>query len=1043
MAKKKNRNKDFDSWLESINSNTYIPQIAQNAPNNANYFANGGPTMGFEYYDDGNGMIRSRMAAPTTDYDITNSPLMDYRTQGFDGTLKMDTLSRRDFDYRNMTPEQQTQFREYNSNVRQNNRQYRQDVRDTKIADLNAKTDAGEGFLGKMNSNSGFNMGAIPGLAAETARVWSDPNSTKLDKVSNLFGIANISQLYSADTEKGDANINEMTGRLNDFKQNNIQDAWDTLGAGQALKLNKGPKQIQLMSNNLGWKDFKTKNVLGKTIGAIGQGAASGGSVGGAWGAAGGAVTGLFAGIGSLFGRKKRAKKAYREYMNKLNYLNNNARMMNAVAQNEWAASNANAIKNGVEQEKINDMANFRAYGGNLFDDGGDLGDDYVYEGRMLPEAVVEAESMPWYEKWYNKGKRNLIDPISNRAAYAYNYFKHNLFDVDDPAFFKDLSNKNVQRVTEDNQNGIDYILGNDFQEDNQNDIRRKADFLNTSDTLLGDRKIPLSAISTYYGIEDGKLKAGTLDDFDDNTTVVPNRAKNIGKIKEYHPVSEEYKHNKIARTGALKLREMLTDSRVAEKMFDRYFKQHPEKEKYLRQKIKDWDDNDNPTKEDLIDAAYDFDYDGLAKDPNISKYLGMSDNLLKYAFDRDEKPGFVVTENNDTIPNYQFNEEPKGMFADENGHSVFFSGKSKDNVKQINDFLSKYPSYPVMLDNGRYFNYTNNNNVNEYTGGFMDPKKGYIIGTEKALGGSLDMNGLSPNLIDLQNQSLANQKYKYDNQLQPLGFTGSFSDKEPNPGFPRFSLGGMLNRFDFGGSMNGMDLPTGMQSYDAGGTHEENPNGGVQVGVDQQGNPNLVEEGEFRWGDYVFSDRIEIDPDILTNYTGESSSNSKKRGKKGKHQPTYADKAKKYAEKNKELANDPIGKNTINDYMDKLSKAEEEQKARDAAQQEYNNALANQTQGNPMYGSMKYNGMGNANAGLNEGNAVIGGMDNSGLSNVNRSGNEMLHAYGGNLFWNGGDIYNMSPRELYATFGTTDLNVIQNMINQSNTVPEISNRPG
>lgn len=1028
MAKKKNRNKDFDSWLESINSNTYIPQMAKNVPNNANYFADGGPTMGFEYYDDGTGMMRSRMAAPTTDYNIANSPLIDYRTQGFDGTLKMDTLSRKDFDYRNMTPEQQTQFRDYNSNVRQNNRQYRKDVRDTKIADLNAKTDAGEGFLGKMNSNSGVNMGGIVGAAAETARVWSDPNSTALDKVGNLLGIANVSKLYTADTEKGDANLNEMTGRLNDFKTNNIQDAWDTLGAGQALKLNKGPNQIKLMSNNLGWKDFKTKNMLGKTIGAIGQGAASGGSVGGAWGAAGGAVTGLLAGLGGMFTNKRRAKKAYREYENKLAYLNNNARMLNAQAQNEWRASNINAINNGVGQEKINDMANFRAYGGNLFNDGGDLGDDYVYEGRTLPEVVVEAESMPWYEKLYNKGKRNLIDPISNRAAYAYNYFRHNLFDVDDPAFFKELSNKNVQRVTEDNQNGIDYILGNNFQEDNQNDIRRKADFLNTSDTLLGDRKIPLSAISTYYGIEDGKLKAGTLDDFDDNTTVVPNRAKNIGKIKEYHPVSEEYKHNKISRTGAFKLHEMLNDSRVKEKMFDRYFKQHPEKEKYLRQQIKDWYDIDNPTKEDLIDAAYDFDSDGILQDPILKEYFGMSDNLLDYAFDRNSKPGFVVTENNDTIPNYQFNEEPKGMFADENGHSIFFSGKSEDNVKQINDFLSKYPSYPVMLDNGRYFNYTNNNNVNEYTGGFMDPQKGYIIGTEKALGGNLNMNDLSPNMISLWNNKQDIDQMKALNQYQSLGLGNSFNQK--------------LNTFDFGGSMNGMDLPTGMQSYDAGGTHEENPNGGVQVGVDQQGNPNLVEEGEFRWGDYIFSDRIEVDPDILTNYTGESSSNGKKRGKKGKHQPTYADKAKKYAEKNKELANDPIGKNTINDYMDKLSKAEEEQKARDAAQQEYNNALASPTQGNPMYGSMKYNGMGNANTGLNEGNAAMGGMDNSGLSNVNRSGNEMLHAFGGNLYPYGGDIYNMSPRELYATFGTTDLNVIQSMINQSNTVPETSNKP-
>jgi hypothetical protein len=339
---------------------------------------------------------------------------MDYRTQGFDGTLKMDTLSRKDFDYRNMTPEQQTQFMDYNSNVRQNNRQYRQDVRDTKIADLNAKTDAGEGFLGKMNSNSGVNMGGIVAAAGETARVWSDPNSTALDKVGNLMGIANISKLYTADNTKGDANLNEMTGRLNDFKQNNIQDAWDTLGAGQALKLNKGPNQINLMSNNLNWKDFKRKNMLGLTLGAMGQGAASGGSVGGAWGAAGGAITGLFAGLGGMFTNKRRAKKAYNAYMNKLNYLNNNARMLNAQAQNEWRASNINAINNGVGQEKINDMANFRAYGGNLFKDGGETPPPYYPESQD-PEAIK------WLSDWYRQRPEQLKNTI-----YGDSYFMPN-----------------------------------------------------------------------------------------------------------------------------------------------------------------------------------------------------------------------------------------------------------------------------------------------------------------------------------------------------------------------------------------------------------------------------------------------------------------------------------------------------------------------------------------------------------------------------------------------------------------------------------------
>lgn len=770
MAKKKNRNKDFDSWLESINSNTYIPQMAQNAPNNANYFADGGPAMRFEHYDDGTGMMRSRMAAPTTDYNIANSPLMDYRTQGFDGTLKMDTLSRKDFDYGNMTPEQQTQFKDYNSNVRQNNKQYRQDVRDTKIADLNAKTDNGEGFLGKMNSNSGVNMGGIVGAAAETARVWSDPNSTALDKVGNLMGIANVSKLYTADTEKGDANINEMTGRLNDFKTNNIQDAWDTLGAGQALKLNKGPNQINLMSNNLGWKDFKRKNMLGLTLGAMGQGAASGGSVGGAWGAAGGALTGLFAGLGGMFTNKRRAKKAYKDYVNKLNYLNNNARMLNAQAQNEWRASNINAINNGVGQEKINDMANFRAYGGIL-------------------DNEQNINAMGGYFDTFNLSP-NMIS---------------------------------IQNQSLDNQK---YKYNNQIQ--------------------------PLG----FFGNTNNKFSFGGMT----NQIDPPPLSEADKRRIDFYERGYGY-HNKL--------------------------------------------DGDDWWKQ----AAGIYEGDS-------ARIANLYENRSKL---------------------------------------------TPDQQAALFDRLTVRT--PKIMEEG------------------------------------------------------------YD----------ALQDKDGNWLVP--------NSFDFGGSMNGMNIPTGMQSYDAGGTHEENPNGGVQVGVDQQGNPNLVEEGEFRWGDYIFSDRILVDEDILSLWNAELNPNrsTKRKAKKGKL--TYADLARKYADKNKELVNDPIGKSTIDKYMENLSHAEEDQKVRDE-EREYNNALANQTQDNPMYGSMKYNGMGNANAGLNEGNASMSGMDNSGLSNVNRSGNEMLHAFGGNLYPYGGDIYNMSPRELYATFGTTDLNVIQSMINQSNTVPETSNKP-
>jgi hypothetical protein len=76
-------------------------------------------------------------------------------------------------------------------------------------------------------------------------------------------------------------------------------------------------------------------------------------------------------------------------------------------------------------------------------------------------------------------------------------------------------------------------------------------------------------------------------------------------------------------------------------------------------------------------------------------------------------------------------------------------------------------------------------------------------------------------------------------------------------PSMPAF----MQNGFAFGGDMqsNFADFPTGLTHINAGGSHEANPNDGIQLGVDPEGTPNLVEEGETVYNDYVFSNRLTI----------------------------------------------------------------------------------------------------------------------------------------------------------------------------------------
>ena len=120
------------------------------------------------------------------------------------------------------------------------------------------------------------------------------------------------------------------------------------------------------------------------------------------------------------------------------------------------------------------------------------------------------------------------------------------------------------------------------------------------------------------------------------------------------------------------------------------------------------------------------------------------------------------------------------------------------------------------------------------------------------------------------------------------------------------FSTGGFL-------STQGGDFSTGITEINAGGTHEENPNGGVQVGVDPEGTPNLVEEGEVIWDGYVFSNRIKVPKKVQEKYKLGTNDNL-----------TFADAVKYAARESKERPNDPISANGLVDSMQTLQQEQE-----------------------------------------------------------------------------------------------------------------------
>ena len=131
---------------------------------------------------------------------------------------------------------------------------------------------------------------------------------------------------------------------------------------------------------------------------------------------------------------------------------------------------------------------------------------------------------------------------------------------------------------------------------------------------------------------------------------------------------------------------------------------------------------------------------------------------------------------------------------------------------------------------------------------------------------------------------------------------------------------------FALGGDMqtNGADFTDGLSIIGAGGSHESNPYSGVQVGISREnGEPNLVEEGETIFDDYVFSKRIKAD------------AKTKKKFHVGKNADiSYADLSKKLEKESVERPNDPISQNGLTKQLHELAEEQERQKSEQQAKQ-------------------------------------------------------------------------------------------------------------
>lgn len=122
-----------------------------------------------------------------------------------------------------------------------------------------------------------------------------------------------------------------------------------------------------------------------------------------------------------------------------------------------------------------------------------------------------------------------------------------------------------------------------------------------------------------------------------------------------------------------------------------------------------------------------------------------------------------------------------------------------------------------------------------------------------------------------------------------------------------------LANYKSFGGELNtnGADFTNGMIQVNNGGTHGNNPYDGVPMGLDAEGIPNLVEEGETVFNDYVFSNRLKVPKAIRKKY-------------KLREGITFADASKKLSKESEERPNDPISQRGLESSMLDLMTAQE-----------------------------------------------------------------------------------------------------------------------
>jgi len=274
----------------------------------------------------------------------------------------------------------------------------------------------------------------------------------------------------------------------------------------------------------------------------------------------------------------------------------------------------------------------------------------------------------------------------------------------------------------------------------------------------------------------------------------------------------------------------------------------------------------------------------------------------------------------------YQATDQISSMMKGKFGSSDFAGGAKAPTTGDIQTEINEIGIAPQDRDGGEFGDpYNVDEDAWDNVGAWGGPLYG--------LGGSLDFGtmastatnlamagvGIGLNYLGIKNQmKQAEQDAKeynamrlYANQLQQHNFNEAVNDTKNN----MFNMQALQMR-GFGGDLQtqGADFPLNgnFNIIGAGGTHEANPMNGVPQGISPDGRPNLVEENEVVWNDYVFSHRLTVPQKVRSKY-------------KLRDGITFSEAAIALSEEAKERPNDPISQNGIEAALSYLQESQED----------------------------------------------------------------------------------------------------------------------